>query len=220
MTIERLSNLELDRPTAMSSSETIDSDKAETYEHSPLLAKKTPRPALTPPSQRNSHSSSRWTISSLATHQENTTEIEVLKECSNQSNEQIPSRDLHLRLQPSDSPLIPLRRHARSRSASLPFLMLSNLQIQNPSRPAPLSSLKVVVLGESGVGKSSVVQEFLSCVDSEWPDNDSLITGENINPPPPPPPPYSFRVRSVWNRVVYSCSHVCTTHNEKLDYKR
>lgn len=170
MTIDRLSK-ELDTPRTMSSSESLDADKAESYEHSPLLVQKRPK-SSTPPTKRDANSNNRWTITTLTTHEECATEADILENIQSQksSKEELNPMNLRLELKDCSSHSSPRVPRQRSRSTSLPFLMLGNLQIQ-PKMDT--SALRVVALGEAGVGKSTLVQQFLSSVDNEWPDYDN-----------------------------------------------
>ncbi|XP_041453846.1 GTP-binding protein REM 1-like [Lytechinus variegatus] len=66
-------------------------------------------------------------------------------------------------------PPSPLRHH-RTRSTSLPFLTLADLPALEKQRP-----LRVVVLGESGVGKSSLAVQFVSSF-GDYNDYESVLS--------------------------------------------
>ena len=65
-----------------------------------------------------------------------------------------------------------LNSNNRSRSASLPFLTLHDLQ---PYEQPPV--IKVVVLGASGVGKTSLIMQFVSSISTDMSDYESMLSG-------------------------------------------
>ncbi|XP_072168811.1 GTP-binding protein REM 1-like [Diadema setosum] len=75
--------------------------------------------------------------------------------------------DMDIKYLKPPSPL----RHQRTRSASLPFLSLEDLPPIQRARP-----LRVVVLGDAGVGKSSLAVQFVSSVFGDFNDYESVLS--------------------------------------------
>ena len=78
-------------------------------------------------------------------------------------------------------------RYQRSRSTSLPFLTLDDLSPLQKAKP-----LRVIVLGDAGVGKTSLVMQYVSSVFGEYNDYESVLSGEIASFPILPSPKLYF----------------------------